>query len=50
MGQKRSCCDKVFLPMFFSLGFIASGLTVKALIHFEFISVYGIREAFHVAQ
>ena len=42
--------SKSVLPMFFSMGFIASGLTFKALIHFEFISVYGIREAFHVAQ
>ena len=32
------------LPMFFSRSFIVSGLTVRSLIHFEFIFVYGIRK------
>ena len=31
------------LPMFPSRGFIVSGLTLRALIHFEFTFVYGIR-------
>ena len=30
--------------MFFSNGFIVSGLTFRPLIHFEFIFVYGVRE------
>ena len=30
--------------MFSSKSFIVSGLTVKSLIHFEFIFVYGIRK------
>ena len=42
--------SKSVLPMFSSMGFIASGLTFRALIHLELISVYGIREVFHVAQ
>ena len=29
--------------MFSSKSFIVSGLTFKSLIHFEFISVYGVR-------
>ena len=31
------------LPMFSSKSFIASGLTFRSLIHFEFIFVYGVR-------
>ena len=30
--------------MFFSKSFIVSGLTVRSLIHFEFIFDYGVRE------
>ena len=30
--------------MFFSKGFIVSGLTLGTLIHFEFIFVYGVRK------
>ena len=32
------------LPMFSSKGFIDSGLTFRAVIHFEFIFVYGVRK------
>ena len=32
------------LPMFSSKSFIVSGLTIRSLIHFEFIFVYGVRE------
>ena len=32
------------LPMFSSRSFIASGLTFRSLIHFEFIFVYGVRK------
>ena len=32
------------LPMFSSKSFIASGLTLRSLIHFEFIFVYGVRK------
>ena len=32
------------LPMFSSKSFIVSGLTVRSLIHFEFIFVYGVRK------
>ena len=35
---------KSVLPMFSSKSFIVSGLTVRSLIHFEFIFVYGVRE------
>ena len=31
------------LPMFSSKSFLVSGLTVRSLIHFKFIFVYGIR-------
>ena len=31
------------LPMFSSKSFIVSGLTFRSLIHFQFISVYGVR-------
>ena len=33
----------IFLPMF-SRSFIVSGLTLRSLIHFEFIFVYGVRK------
>ena len=32
------------LPMFSSRSFTVSGLTVRSLIHFEFIFVYGVRK------
>ena len=32
------------LPVFSSKSFIASGLTFRSLIHFEFIFVYGVRK------
>ena len=32
------------LPMFSSKRFIVSGLTLRSLIHFEFICVYGVRK------
>ena len=32
------------LPMFSSRSFIVSGLTFRSLIHFEFISLYGVRK------
>ena len=32
------------LPMFSSRSFIASGLTFRSLIHFEFIFVHGVRK------
>ena len=32
------------LPMFSSGSFIVSGLTLRYLIHFEFISVHGVRK------
>ena len=32
------------LPMFSSWNFIVSGLTLRSLIHFEFIFVYGVRK------
>ena len=32
------------LPMFSSRSFIVSGLTVRSLIHYEFIFVYGVRK------
>src|SRR5574338_409177 len=32
------------LPMFSSRSFILSGLTLRSLIHFEFIFVYGVRK------
>ena len=35
--------ESVF-PMFSSGSFIVSGLTFRSLIHFEFISVYGVRK------
>ena len=35
---------KDIFPMFSSKSFIASGLTLRSLIHLEFIFVYGVRE------
>ena len=32
------------LPMFSSRSFIVSGLTLRSLVHFEFIFVYGVRK------
>ena len=32
------------LPMFSSKSFIVSGLTIRSLIYFEFIFVYGVRK------
>ena len=36
--------SKSVLPLFYSKSFIVSGLTLRSLIHFEFIFVYGVRE------
>ena len=36
--------SKSVFPVFFSRSFIASGLTFRSLIHFDFIFVYGIRK------
>ena len=36
--------SKNVLPLFSSTCFIVSALTLRALIHFEFISVYGVRK------
>ena len=36
--------SKGILPMFSSKSFIITGLTLKSLIHFEFIFVYGVRK------
>ena len=43
-GSKRSCCDlsESVLPMFPSKSFIVFGPTLRSLIHFEFIFVYGV--------
>ena len=35
---------KSVLPKFSSRSFIVSGLMFRSLIHFEFISVYGVRK------
>ena len=37
-------CQKMFLPMFSSRSFMVSCLIFRSLNHFEFISVYGVRE------
>jgi len=39
VGHRGSCCDLCWsvLPMFSSRSFIVSGLTLRSLIHFEFI-------------
>ena len=37
------------LSMFSSRNFIVSGLTFRSLIHFEFVSVYGVRKCFAAA-
>ena len=46
VGQKRSCCDlcQRLFCLFSSKSFIVSSLTSRSLIHFEFISVCGVRE------
>ena len=36
--------SKSVLLMFLSKSFIVSGLTFRSLIHFEFVSVYGIKK------
>ena len=36
--------SKSILPMFSSKSFIVSGLTLRSLIHYEFILAYGVRE------
>ena len=36
--------SSIVLPMFSSKSFIVSGLTFRSLIHFEFLSVYGVRK------
>jgi len=36
--------SETVLPMFSSKSFIVSGFTVRSLIHFEFIFVYGVRK------
>ena len=36
--------SETVLPMFSSRSFIVSGLTLRSLIHFEFIFVYGVRK------
>ena len=38
------CMSESVLPMFSSKSFIVSGLTLRSLIHFEFIFVYGVRK------
>ena len=38
------------MPMFSSRSFIVSGLMFRSLIHFEFISMYGVRRTSLVAQ
>ena len=45
VGHRGPCdlCQSV-LPMFSAKSFIASGLTFRSLIYFEFISVYGVRK------
>ena len=35
---------KEHLPVFSSKSFVVSGLTLRSLIHFEFIFVYGVRK------
>ena len=40
--------SKSVLPMFSSRSFIVSSLTLRSLIHFEFIFVYGVRECFNI--
>ena len=38
------------LPMFSSRSFIVSGLTLRYLVHFEFIFVYGVRKKSKMTQ
>ena len=45
--MKKSSCfltQKRVFPMFSSENFVASCLTFRSLLHFEFIFVYGVRE------
>ena len=46
VGLTGSCCDlcQSVLPMFSSSSFTVSGLTLRSLIHFAFILVYGVRK------
>ena len=46
MGHRGSCFDlsSSVLTMFSSKSFIVSGLTLRSLMHFEFIFVYGVRK------
>ena len=47
--QKRYCCNlcqESVLPVFSSQSFIISDLTVRSLVHFEFV-VYGVKECSH---
>ena len=49
-GMKKillSFISKSVLPLVSSKSFIASSLTSRSLIHFEFILVYGIRQCFN---
>lgn len=39
--------QEFFFPMFSSMSFTLSGLTYKSLIHFDLISIYGIRVQFY---
>ena len=39
-------CSFFSMPMFSSRSFIVSGLTLRSLIHFEFIFVYGVLVSF----
>ena len=44
--QRRSLCDLcqwVFLPVFSSKSFIVPRFTIRSLMHFELIFVYGVR-------
>ena len=48
--QKRYCCNlcqESVLPVFSSQSFIISDLTVRSLIHFECVFVYGVKECSH---
>ena len=47
VGHRGSCCDlrrSIYLPMLSSRSFIVCGLTLRSLIHFEFIFVCGVRK------
>ena len=45
-GSKKYCCGlcQKSVPSMFSRSLVASSLTFRAFIHFEFISVFGVRE------